>query len=195
MSLKASPHRSSETTTQRIAEKHIHTCQAKREWHEREVKIKDKLWVGQKSGNKRTLKSKYAHKYVRGGRVTHYMQRLPIRWPHGEWVTWKQRSLATQHLDIYVVISTSQDLILVMFLISFWLETQQQPVRRISKVRKDVFMWNFFFIPTFALAFIYSCVYLLYNTIKVRDVISCQWNTLYGWDCQAFTQYDPFFFS
>lgn len=28
---------------------------------------------------KETLKSKYAHTYVRGGRITHYMQSLPIR--------------------------------------------------------------------------------------------------------------------
>lgn len=42
---------------------------------------------------KETLKSKYAHKYVRGGRMAHYMQKLPIRWPHGERVTWKRRSL------------------------------------------------------------------------------------------------------
>lgn len=42
---------------------------------------------------KEALKSKYAYKYVRGGRIAHYMQSLPIRWPHGEWVTWKRRSL------------------------------------------------------------------------------------------------------
>lgn len=79
----------------------------------------------------------------------------------------------TQHLDIHVVISTSQDRMLVMFLISFWLETQHQPALRISKVRK-VSPWNFLF------CFFFPKLYCipLYCTRRY-DTITMQYNIIW----------------
>lgn len=115
---------------------------------------------------KETLKSKYAHKYVRGGRMARYMQRLPIRWPHGERWRGNAAPWLAQHLDINVVISTSQDLMLVMFLISFWLETQQQlPLRIFQKSGKmfwrETFSFSFF---SHSLCLLLYLVVYNYNT-------------------------------
>lgn len=77
-----------------------------------------------------------------------------------------------QHLDIYVVISTSQDRMLVMFLISFWLETQHQPVLRISKVRKVSTFWpeTFFLFSHLILYFIVSYKTIRYGMIRYDAV-------------------------
>lgn len=114
---------------------------------------------------------------MRGGRIAHYTQRLPIRWPHGERWRGNGAPSLTQHLDIYVVISTSQELAPVMFLISFWLETQQQPELRISKVRKDVLMRNFSFCFYF---FFFFCL-ILYLVVRISDHQAFTWKGTIGY--------------
>lgn len=119
---------------------------------------------------KERLKSKYAHKNVSGGRIVHYMQRLPIRWLQGGRKRWSLACSAFRYLCCYFHFTRprTSDVFNKLLIIdnSSWSWGFQKSEKMCWRETSSLF-------PSFVLAFIFSCVWRITNDIYV---ISCYWS-------------------
>lgn len=104
-----------------------------------------------------------------GARVAHYTRRLPIRWPHGESVTWKRRSLARstfRYLCCYFHFTRprASD----VFNKPLIRDTTAAAADDFKSQKQcfDVKLFSFLLPHLCTGFFVFSCVYLLYNAVE-----------------------------